>query len=124
MVECASSKSTYDLWEACDEFRLCCCTKGGVNAGLALGFVFPFVGTYVLISRGGGEYACGVGELGLGVEGIGGISVLESRRLVLGIVGGDFMENPDEVLAFILLVLFDLVRPPPGVPSCGAVLGR
>jgi hypothetical protein len=90
-----------------------------------LAFVVPFVGTYVLTSRGGGgEYTCGGG--GLGLEGRGGLSMLdriEFRLLLLKILGGDFMENPDKVLPFVLLPLCDLLCPPPGVPSCGAVLG-
>jgi hypothetical protein len=45
-------------------------------------------------------------------------------RLLLKMLGGEFIENPDNVLPFVLLVLFDLLCPPPGVPSCGAVLGR
>ena len=83
---------------------------------------------YVLISRrggGDGEYTRGVG--GLGLEGRGGRSMLdciELRLLLLKVLGGEVIENPDSVLPFVLLVLFDLLCPPPGVPSCGAVLGR
>jgi hypothetical protein len=64
--------------------------------------------------------------LGFVVGGRGGRSTLdfsEFRLLMLKMLGGDFAENPDNVLPLVLLVLFDLVGPPPGVPSCGAVLG-
>lgn len=91
-----------------------------MNAGGAL--VGPFVGMYVLISRRGGEETLGIGGgSGFGLEGRGGRSMadlIEFRLLLLNMLGGDFMENPDSVLPRVLFTLFDLVLPSRlGVPS-------
>lgn len=104
-------------------FRLCC-AKGGVNvAEVPEVCPFPFFGWY----------ACGFGVAeGVGRGGRGGstVDLIELRLsfllLVLKILGGDFVENPDRVLPAQLplpIMLFRLLRPPSAVPSLGAVRG-
>lgn len=64
----------------------------------------------------------------IGLDGTGGRSMLdliEFRLLLLKKLGGDFIENPENVRPpFVDFILFVLLCPPPGVPSCGAVFGR
>lgn len=97
-------------------FRLCC-AKGGVNvAEVPEVDPFPFFGWYV----------CGFGVAeGVGTGGRGGstVDLIELRLsfllLVLKILGGDLVENPDRVLPAQLplpIMLFRLLRPPSAVP--------
>jgi hypothetical protein len=79
-----------------------------------------FLGRYALISRG---FVADGFDTGVGTSGGGGSTIdrMEFRLFELRKLGGDFMEKPERVLSWLMLLTLEY--PPPGPPLCGAVRG-